>query len=118
MRWVSRARWLALRSCRVVLPASSWLRSSDTASSAASSLSSMARCSLPSGTFLSLPLLSSSRMVCVRVWLALISACARSGRVCASISALVARASWACQSLSWVRRSASMRSSWAVGRLA
>ncbi|MCY1514125.1 hypothetical protein D9M68_486540 [compost metagenome] len=114
MRSSSRS-WRALpRSCSRLLPASSSRRSWDCAASMTSSALSWLRRSALSGLLCSLPSLSRLLIARVRVWAWLISAWARSGRVCAVTTRLLAPASSCCHSASWLLRSASCCSSCAT----
>ena len=111
MRSSSRLRRLLPRSCSRLLPASSWRRSCVCASSLASSAFSWLRRSLLSGLLASRPLFRMLLISWLRVWLPLISAWARSGRVCAVITRLLASMICFCHSLSCALRSASNCSS-------
>ena len=110
MRSISRSRWLVPISCSRLLPASSRRRCTNRALSAACSASSRSRCS----GLLVLPFFSRPLMTCKRIWLLLISAWARSGRVCAVMIRLLASLSAACQAASWLARSLSSSSSCAA----
>ncbi|MNO97551.1 hypothetical protein D3C76_892620 [compost metagenome] len=112
MRSLSRSRWLLARSSSRLLPASSWRSSWFCAVSAACSASSSLRCSAPSGLPSFLPALSTVPISSRRVWLLLMSAWARSGRVCAVRICPLASASCFCQSASWLLCWFSSISSW------
>ena len=90
----------------MLLPASSCRRSSIWAFRAAFSASSSARRSSVSGLLFSRPLFSRPLISSMRNWFLLISAWARSGRVCALMSMLLAALSACCQRASSSTRAA------------
>ncbi|MNR00030.1 hypothetical protein D3C85_1157890 [compost metagenome] len=118
VRSTSRSFWLLPRSCSKPLPASSWRRSAVMALRAASSALNWLRCSGVRTLPASLPALSTALICWMRVWLLLISAWARSGRVCAVMLWVVASVRAFCSSFCWVLRSVSSCSSCGTCKLA